>query len=154
MDANQSYQIRDFRVKDCSQIVDLGVALIEESENFNGPVDKSGIAQELLNGWANNDIILIAENGKNIVGILAASKYKQFFTYEHYYEERAFFVLKNFRKTHLAKDLIREYVRRVRDSGVSFANIGVGTGLKPKSLLRLYRSFGFSEKCHIATRRF
>lgn len=154
MDALQNYQIRDFQLKDTYPIVELAERLVEESVNFHGPVDRNGIVQELLYGFNNRAIILIAESEKEVVGVLAATLGKVFFLHEEYYEERVFFVRRDFRKSKVAKDLLMEYVRRVRNSGVPKASIGVGTGLRPKSLVRLYRSFGFSEMCYIASRRF
>lgn len=154
MDALQNCSIRDYRLEDTEQIIGLARALVEESRYFDGPIDRVGIAKELIYGMNDDAIILVAESEGVIVGILAASKFKMFFLHEWYYEERVFFVRRDFRKTRLARDLLREYVDRARRSGVAKVSIGVGTGLRPKSLLRLYRRFGFSETCYIASRRF
>ena len=98
-----------------------------------------------LGGWIHGDggLMLVAESGGEIVGMLAAAKKVPWFTSDVIASEDLFFVRKDFRGSPCAFRLMKAFLAWAEDRGAVHVRAGIATGDPGSNADRLYLHFGF-----------
>ncbi len=86
-----------------------------------------------------NNIVLVLNNDKNLIGFLIGSIIKNIWQNSGYIDD--VFVLKKFRKNRLASNLIKEFIKILKVKGIKKCRLGAN--IKNKNALKLYKKLGF-----------
>lgn len=139
--------IRSGNSDDIPQIIELGKRLRLESLVWYPPPDEGFFRErmEIAFSQPENYCCFVAEDGCNIVGLLNGL----IGTYEwspfRFAAQRVLYVAPEARSLKVVRGLIRAYVSWAEALGVTRQLVGLGNGLNPEKVSRLYRLFGFEQ---------
>lgn len=133
-------KVRRATEEDRLGIFKLCVAMHRETDfkNFSFNPEK---AINSLGIWIHRDLMLVADNDGDIVGMLAASKKDAWFSDDTFASEDFFFVRQDMRGTRAAFLLMKGFVNWASEVGALHIRAGVATGSGPAAE-RLYEHFG------------
>lgn len=144
-------EIRRATLDDIPQMVDVGTQFFVESNFFGGlTIDKvqgAGTFGYMIE--AEDHEVLVAFDGENLIGFIIFDVVR-YYTVEPVSHLFLFFVLSEYRKTAVGRDLLLEAERIATERGAKriycSSTAGFDDGGKTnKRLLNLYKRFGYQE---------
>lgn len=137
--------IRQGTIDDLPQLIELGKQLRLESLVWFPEVDEAYLRQtaEVVFSDPSKYCCIVAENGSKIVGYLTGF----IGTYEwspfKFAAQRILYVEPRARSLGIVRGLIRAFERWAEESGAYRKLLGLGNGLNPATVDRLYRLLGY-----------
>lgn len=101
-------------------------------------------ALDNLGGWVHHKdgLMLVAADDGVVIGMLAATFKRPWFTDDEVASEDLFYVAQDRRGSRTAYRLMQAYIQACRDRGIKYLRAGISTGAPGKNAGRIYEHFG------------
>ncbi|HEX7011596.1 MAG TPA: GNAT family N-acetyltransferase [Steroidobacteraceae bacterium] len=139
-------EIRNATINDIDALVELGEMMHAESPRYRtltyDPVKVAGIAQHLICDPAAQ--VLVAEQGGQLVGMLAGMVVQHYFGHDYYATDYVFFVRPEHRGSSAAPRLYRAWEELLKADGrAKEIALGISTEVDLERTWSFYKRLGF-----------